>query len=91
MDELLLGYYHEAAQALEAAGLRGPQRFRFLVEEGAGHHEKAWAWRLTGALEVLLVRLAGGLHFCMPCCLWRRLGEGLRALWVRPVFPRPLW
>lgn len=26
-------------------------RLRFLVEEGAGHHELAWQWRLTGALR----------------------------------------
>lgn len=54
IDELLLHYYKEAALALEGAGLRGSQRLRFLVEEGAGHHEKAWAWRLSGALTFLL-------------------------------------
>ena len=27
---------------------------RFQVEEGAGHFEGAWAWRLTGSLEFLL-------------------------------------
>lgn len=53
MDALLLHYYEEAAQALSAAGLRGG-RFIFQVEEGAGHHELAWAWRLTGALRFLL-------------------------------------
>ncbi len=26
-------------------------RLRFLVEEGAGHHELAWQWRLTGGLR----------------------------------------
>lgn len=51
---MLLGHYHEAAKALEAAGMRGPQRLQLLVEEGAGHHEKAWAWRLSGALTFLL-------------------------------------
>lgn len=86
MDEYLLQQYCEAARALEAAGLRGPQRLHFQarrgrlgrggalgqdapsrfadgvaacaaavqVEEGAGHHEKAWAWRLSGALTFLL-------------------------------------
>lgn len=32
MDAYLLHQYCEAAAALEAAGLRGPQRLRFLVE-----------------------------------------------------------
>lgn len=54
VDAYLLHQYCEAAAALEAAGLRGPQRLRFLVEEEAGHHEKAWAWRLSGALTFLL-------------------------------------
>lgn len=54
IDDLLLQYYKEAARALEAGGMRGPGRLRFLVEEGAGHHEKAWAWRLSGALTFLL-------------------------------------
>ena len=27
---------------------------RFLVEDGAGHHELAWQWRLTGAMLFLL-------------------------------------
>ena len=26
----------------------------FQVEDGAGHHELAWQWRLTGALKFLL-------------------------------------
>lgn len=54
IDALLLQQYCGAARALEAAGMRGPQRLRFLVEEGAGHHELAWKWRLTGALQFLL-------------------------------------
>ncbi|GAB4823020.1 hypothetical protein N2152v2_010066 [Parachlorella kessleri] len=54
VDALLLHYYQEAARALEGAGLRGPKRLRFLVEEEAGHHELAWSWRLTGALSFLL-------------------------------------
>lgn len=54
VDALLLHDYHEAARALEAAGMRGGQRLRFLVEEDAGHHELAWQWRLTGALTFLL-------------------------------------
>jgi enterochelin esterase-like enzyme len=54
VDAYLLHQYCEAAAALEAAGMRGPQRLRFLVEEEAGHHEKAWAWRLSGALTFLL-------------------------------------
>jgi hypothetical protein len=54
VDQLLLHYYHEAAAALQAAGLRGEQRLRFLVDQGAGHHELAWQWRLTGALQFLL-------------------------------------
>lgn len=28
-------------------------RLRFQVEEGAGHHEGAWRWRLQGALQYL--------------------------------------
>lgn len=31
VDALLLHYYYEAAQALEAAGLRGPKRLAFQV------------------------------------------------------------
>ena len=53
VDALLLHYYHEAVRLLSEKGLRG-DRLRFLVEEGAGHHELAWQWRLTGALEYLL-------------------------------------
>jgi hypothetical protein len=45
--------YHEAARLLQERGLRGPSRFKFLVEEGAGHHEGAWRWRLSGALQFL--------------------------------------
>lgn len=52
---LQLHYYYEAARALESKGmLPGNGRLRFLVEEGAGHHELAWQWRLTGALQFLL-------------------------------------
>ena len=54
MDAYLLQQYCEAARILEAGGMRGPQRLAFQVEEGAGHHEKAWAWRLSGALLFLL-------------------------------------
>lgn len=54
IDALLLRYGEEAAKALEAAGMRGPQRLYFQVEEGAGHHELAWSWRLSGALTFLL-------------------------------------
>jgi len=46
-----LQQYHEAARLLQERGLRGPGRFKFLVEEGAGHHEGAWRWRLSGALQ----------------------------------------
>ena len=33
-------------------GLRSG-RLQFLVEDGAGHHELAWQWRLTGAMRFL--------------------------------------
>ncbi|GLC43975.1 hypothetical protein PLESTB_000215900 [Pleodorina starrii] len=52
VDGLLLGYCQEAATILESQGMRGG-RLRFLVEEGAGHHELAWQWRLTGAMRFL--------------------------------------
>lgn len=53
VDAQLLHYYCEAARILQDKGMRG-ERLRFLVEEGAGHHELAWQWRLTGALQFLL-------------------------------------
>ncbi|WIA18323.1 hypothetical protein OEZ85_009788 [Tetradesmus obliquus] len=53
VDALLLHQYHEAARLLQERGLRGPSRLKFLVEEGAGHHEGAWRWRLSGALQFL--------------------------------------
>lgn len=53
VDDLLLQYYCEAARLFSEKGMRG-DRLRFLVEEGAGHHESAWQWRLTGALQFLL-------------------------------------
>ncbi|EFJ50202.1 hypothetical protein VOLCADRAFT_89088 [Volvox carteri f. nagariensis] len=52
VDALLLSYCQEAASILESQGMRG-NRLRFLVEEGAGHHELAWQWRLTGAMRFL--------------------------------------
>eukprot|EP00198_Chlamydomonas_reinhardtii_P004541 XP_001693877.1 predicted protein [Chlamydomonas reinhardtii] len=52
VDGLLLHYCCEAASILQSQGLRG-DRLRFLVEEGAGHHELAWQWRLTGAMRFL--------------------------------------
>ncbi|KAG2443225.1 hypothetical protein HYH02_009298 [Chlamydomonas schloesseri] len=52
VDGLLLHYCCEAAAVLQSQGLRG-DRLRFLVEEGAGHHELAWQWRLTGAMRFL--------------------------------------
>ncbi len=55
VDALLLNYYNEAARILESKGLTAANgRLRYLVEEGAGHHELAWQWRLTGALHFLL-------------------------------------
>jgi hypothetical protein len=55
IDDLLLSYYVRAAQILEEKGMR-PQagRLAFQVEADAGHHELAWRWRLTGALDFLL-------------------------------------
>lgn len=53
VDALLSHYYHEAARILREKGMKG-NRMMFQVEEGAGHHELAWQWRLTGALEFLL-------------------------------------
>lgn len=50
---LPLQQYHKAARLLQERGLRGPSRLKFLVEEGAGHHEGAWRWRLSGALQFL--------------------------------------
>ncbi len=32
-------------------------RLRFHVEPDAGHHESAWAWRFSGAMEFLLSHL----------------------------------
>ncbi|KAL6760544.1 Alpha/Beta hydrolase protein [Haematococcus lacustris] len=55
VDALLLHYCSEAARILDEKGCKGEQgRLRFLVEEGAGHHEGAWQWRLSGALRFLL-------------------------------------
>ena len=52
VDQLLTHYYHVAASTLKDKGLRGG-RMKFQVEPEAGHHEGAWQWRLTGALEFL--------------------------------------
>lgn len=38
---------------LQECGMRGPQRFKFVVDQDAGHHEAAWRWRLRGALEFI--------------------------------------
>jgi len=55
VDGLLLQYACQAAATLEAKGLKpGQGRLLFQVQEGAGHHEGAWQWRLTGALRFLL-------------------------------------
>ncbi|KAF8061885.1 ybbA [Scenedesmus sp. PABB004] len=51
IDQMLLAQYHEAARLLQEKGLRGPARFRFMIEEGAGHHEGAWRHRLGDALQ----------------------------------------
>jgi hypothetical protein len=46
----LLGSQHqEAARILESKGL-SDGRLKFVVDEGGGHHEGAWGWRLSGAL-----------------------------------------
>ena len=58
VDELLLHYAREAARALEERGGLRDGRLRFQVDEGAGHHESAWAWRLPGALQFLFGHLA---------------------------------
>jgi hypothetical protein len=50
---VLLQQYHDAAKLLQERGLRGASRFSFWVDEGAGHHEGAWRWRLNGALRFL--------------------------------------
>jgi len=49
LDGLLAAYHAQAARVLEGKGLTDG-RLRFLCEEGAGHHEGAWGWRLGGAL-----------------------------------------
>ncbi|KAG1672027.1 hypothetical protein FOA52_008903 [Chlamydomonas sp. UWO 241] len=55
VDALLMEYYQDAARALEYNGLsEATGRLQFVVEEGAGHHERAWQCRLTGALKFLL-------------------------------------
>ena len=56
LDELLLGYARECGRILEGKGLRDG-RMRFQVDEGAGHSEGAWGWRLGGALQFLLGHL----------------------------------
>jgi len=54
VDGLLLHYAREAARILDEKGMRpGQGRLVCQVEEGAGHHEGAWAYRLTGALRYL--------------------------------------
>jgi predicted alpha/beta superfamily hydrolase len=53
LDGLLADYHARAARILETQGVRDG-RLRFLCEEGAGHHEGAWGWRLGGALLHLL-------------------------------------
>lgn len=39
--------HREAARILGEKGLRG---LKLVVDEGGGHHEGAWGWRLSGAL-----------------------------------------
>ena len=53
LDQLLLQYCIEANSILEGKGMHYP-RLAFQIEEGGGHHESAWSWRLKGALEYLL-------------------------------------
>jgi len=54
VDHLLLHYLREANDILRSKGLRGEQ-LRFQIDEGAGHHEGAWAYRLHGSLSYLLM------------------------------------
>ena len=49
VDDLLLSYIRDAAGILEGKGIHG-SRLRLQVDEGAAHHEGAWAHRLHGAL-----------------------------------------
>ena len=49
VDQLLLDYACSAARILEEKGIRDG-RLKFQVDQGAGHHEGAWGYRLTGAL-----------------------------------------
>jgi enterochelin esterase-like enzyme len=49
VDALLLHYHSEAARILTEKGM-GSARLKFVVDEGGGHHEGAWGWRLSGAL-----------------------------------------
>ena len=46
----MLAQHREAAGILEhGLGMRDG-RLKFVCDEGAGHHEGAWGWRLGGAL-----------------------------------------
>ena len=49
VDALLSHYHNEAARILDEKGVRDG-RLKYQVDEGAGHHEGAWAWRLSAAL-----------------------------------------
>ena len=49
VDGLLLDYACSAARILEEKGIRDG-RLKFQVDQGAGHHEGAWGYRLQGAL-----------------------------------------
>lgn len=49
VDDLLLGYAHECRGIL-----KNKTELEFVIGEGAGHHEGAWAWRLPGAMKFLI-------------------------------------
>jgi enterochelin esterase-like enzyme len=50
LDALLARYHAHAAAILSDKGMGRDGRLKFVVDEGGGHHEGAWGWRLSGAL-----------------------------------------
>lgn len=54
IDQLLVRYCEEASRLMHDKGVHIGNRQMFQVETGAGHHEGAWGYRLTGSLTWLL-------------------------------------
>jgi predicted alpha/beta superfamily hydrolase len=51
-DAGLISYANQLDAAIKAAGL-GPDRYRFVIEQGGKHHEDTWAGRFPDAMKFL--------------------------------------